>query len=89
MRHYIACLSFVILLALHAAPALSQASLTAVYAPSAIAGAGGTGTVGTPYAVFVRIQGWTAAANAQAYVKIYSSTNNEYMWTGTAWSNTT
>ncbi len=89
MRHYIACLSSVILLALHAAPALSQTSLTAVYAPSAIAGAGGTGTVGTPYAVFVRIQGWTAAANAQAYVKIYSSTNNEYMWTGAVWSNTT
>ena len=69
-------------------PLYSQ-SLTAVYIPNAIAGGGGTGTVGTPYAVFVRIQGWTAAASGQAYLKIYSGSNNEFMWTGSAWSNGT
>ncbi|MBP1657635.1 MAG: hypothetical protein H6Q31_2236 [Bacteroidetes bacterium] len=89
MRQIIMNLLFLALLALGAATALSQASLTVIHAPSAIAGSGGTGTVGTPYAVFVRIQGWTAAANAQAYLKIYSSTNNEYMWTGSVWSNGT
>ncbi len=67
----------------------SQASLTAVTVPQAIADGGGTGSTGTPYAVFVRIQGWTAGANSQAYLKIYSGTNNEYMWNGTAWSNAT
>ncbi len=60
-----------------------------MYAPTSIAGGGGTGTTGFPYAVFVRIQGWTACANGQAYLKLYSGTNNEYMWTGAAWSNAT
>jgi phosphatidylserine/phosphatidylglycerophosphate/cardiolipin synthase-like enzyme len=64
-------------------------SLTAVAVPSAIADAGGSGSTGTPYAVFVRIQGWTNGAGGQAYVKVYSGTNNEYMWNGTAWSNAT
>ena len=68
---------------------LSQASLTATAIPAAIADGGGTGSIGYPYAVFVRIQGWTSGAGSQAYLKIYSSTNNEYMWTGSAWSNTT
>lgn len=70
-------------------PAYSQASLTAVAIPSSIADGGGTGATGYPYAVFVRIQNWTSGANGQAYLKIYSGTNNEYMWTGSAWSNTT
>ncbi len=69
--------------------ALSQASITAVAIPTALADGGGTGTTGSPFAVFVRIQNWTAGANGQAYLKLYSSTNNEYMWTGSAWSNTT
>jgi phosphatidylserine/phosphatidylglycerophosphate/cardiolipin synthase-like enzyme len=67
----------------------SQATLTALTVPGAIADGGGTGSTGTPYAVFVRIQGWTAAAGSQAYLKVYASTNNEYMWTGSSWSNTT
>ncbi len=70
-------------------PARSAASITAAVMPAAVADAGGSGNVGTPYAVFVRIQGWTSAANSQAYVKLYNSTNNEFMWTGSAWSNTT
>jgi phosphatidylserine/phosphatidylglycerophosphate/cardiolipin synthase-like enzyme len=69
--------------------AFSQ-TITPVIIPNAIAGDGGTGTIGYPYAVFVRIQGWTAAANSQAYLKIYFTTNNEYMWSASsAWSNTT
>ena len=69
---------------------LGQASITAVRIPNAIADGGGTGTVGWPYAVFVRIQGWTAAANGQAYLKIYSGSFNEFMWSATnVWSNTT
>ncbi len=66
-----------------------QATITAVRIPNAIADGGGTGTTGYPYAVFVRIQNWTAGASGQAYVKLYSSTNNEYMWSATnVWSNT-
>jgi hypothetical protein len=67
----------------------SKATLTAVTVPNAIADGGGTGATGTPYAVFVKIQGWTAGARSQAYLKVYSSTNNEYMWTGSTWSTTT
>ena len=70
-------------------PVFGQGSVSAVYVPTSIAGGGGAGTTGSPYAVFVRIQGWTACVNAQAYLKLYSGTNNEYMWTGAAWSNTT
>ena len=70
-------------------PLFSQGTLTAVTIPNAIADGGGTGSTGTPYAVFVRIQGWSAGANSSAYLKIYSGTNNEFMWTGSAWSNTT
>lgn len=66
-----------------------QATLTAVTVPGAIADGGGTGSTGTPYAVFLKIQSWTAAAGSQAYLKLYASTNNEYMWTGSTWSNTT
>ena len=56
--------------------------------PSAVAEAGGSGSVGYPYAVFVRIQNWTAGASSQAYLKLYNSTNNEYMWSATGvWSN--
>jgi len=69
---------------------LNSQTITAVKIPTSIAGAGGTGTVGYPYAVQVSISGWTAGANSQAYLKIYYSTNNEYMWSATgAWSNTT
>jgi len=77
-------------LLLHSTFLLGQATLTAVRIPTSIAGAGGTGTVGYPYAVFVRIQNWTAGASSQAYLKVYSGTNNEYMWSATGvWSNTT
>ena len=69
---------------------LSSQTITAVKIPTAIAGSGGAGTVGYPYAVFVNISGWTAAASSQAYVKIYYSTNNEFMWSATGvWSSTT
>jgi phosphatidylserine/phosphatidylglycerophosphate/cardiolipin synthase-like enzyme len=68
----------------------SSQTITALEVPSAIADGGGSGTTGTPYAVLVRIEGWTAAANTQAYVKIYSGTNNEYLWSATGvWSNAT
>jgi phosphatidylserine/phosphatidylglycerophosphate/cardiolipin synthase-like enzyme len=74
----------------HCALPLFSQTLTPVIIPGAIADAGGTGSIGSPFAVFVRIQGWTAAAGAQAYLKLYSSTNNEYMWSQTStWSNTT
>ncbi len=81
--------SFISLSMLTSEPARSAASITAAVMPAAVADAGGPGDVGTPYAVFVRIQGWTSAANSQAYLKIYSSTNNEYMWNGVSWSDST
>ncbi|MFI5252132.1 MAG: phospholipase D-like domain-containing protein [Bacteroidota bacterium] len=68
----------------------SQASITAIKIPNSIADGGGTGTTGYPFAVYVRISGWTADANGTAYLKLYNSTNNEYMWSATGvWSNTT
>lgn len=68
--------------------AFGQASITGVFVPDAIADGGGTGNTGYPYAVFVSISGWTAGASGQAYVKFYSGSNNEYMWSATgAWSN--
>ena len=88
----ICCRIFLLVLVISSLPFVhlfSQAALTAVTIPNAIADGGGTGSTGTPYAVFVRIQGWSAGANSPAYLKIYSGTNNEYMWTGSAWSNTT
>jgi phosphatidylserine/phosphatidylglycerophosphate/cardiolipin synthase-like enzyme len=88
MRHAVALFSAVMLLGLFPLAALPQ-SISVRYAPAALAGGGGTGTTGTPYSVYVQIQGWTAAANGQAYLKIYSSTYNEYMWTGSVWSNGT
>jgi phosphatidylserine/phosphatidylglycerophosphate/cardiolipin synthase-like enzyme len=69
---------------------LGQASITAVRIPNAIADGGGTGTTGYPYAIFVRISNWTAGAGGQAYIKLYSGTNNEFMWSASnTWSNTT
>ncbi len=87
---YIRLLIFVVMLlsVANIGPAAAQ-SITAAVFPGSVAGGGGTGSVGTPYAVFVRIQGWSSAANAQAYVKVYSSITIEYMWTGSAWSNGT
>jgi phosphatidylserine/phosphatidylglycerophosphate/cardiolipin synthase-like enzyme len=67
----------------------AQATISASVSPAALAGGGGPGSVGSPYAVFVRIQGWTAAAGTTAYVKIYSGSSNEYMWTGSDWSSAT
>jgi hypothetical protein len=67
-----------------------QASITAVRIPNAIADGGGSGSTGYPYAVFVQISNWTSGANSQAYLKLYSSSNNEYMWSSSGvWSNTT
>ena len=69
---------------------LAQASITAIRIPNAIADAGGAGTIGYPYAVFVRIQSWSSGASSQAYLKLYSGSNNEYMWSATnVWSNST
>ena len=73
------------------APAVvfGQATITALYFPNAVAGGGGTGATGYPYAVYVRIHDWTACSGGQAFLKIYSSTNNEYMWSANrAWSKT-
>ncbi len=67
----------------------SQGTIAVQYFPSSIAGGGGTGTTGYPYAFFVRIEGWTLCAGSPAYVKVYSGSNNEYMWTGSSWSNAT
>jgi phosphatidylserine/phosphatidylglycerophosphate/cardiolipin synthase-like enzyme len=88
MRHTVALFVSVVLLGLCTLTAFPQ-SISVLYAPAALAGGGGTGTAGTPYSVYVQIQGWTAAANGQVYLKIYSSTYNEYMWTGSVWSNGT
>jgi len=82
-------LFFIFAVAFLLGEAAGQGSISAVISPAGIAGGGGGGSIGSPYAVFVRIQGWTAAAGASAYVKIYSGTNNEFMWTGAAWSNNT
>ncbi|MBI5471769.1 MAG: T9SS type A sorting domain-containing protein [Ignavibacteriae bacterium] len=80
--------SLVVCLTLSYATLHAQSSITAVRMPAAVAGTGGSGTVGYPYAVFVRIQNWTAGASGQAFVKFYNSTNNEYMWSATGvWSN--
>ncbi len=66
------------------------ATITATYIPTSIASGGGTGITGYPFAVYVTISGWTAAANGQAYIKLYSGSTNEFMWSATgAWSNTT
>lgn len=68
----------------------AQSSITAVRIPSAAAAGGGAGAVGTPYAVFVRIQNWTVAANGLVYLKLYSGGNNEWMYSATGvWSNST
>lgn len=86
MRSFVA---FMLAVFLCAVPAASQSITPAIF-PGAVADGGGAGSVGTPYAVFVRIQGWIAAAGAQAYLKLYSGTNNEYMWTqSSTWSNLT
>jgi phosphatidylserine/phosphatidylglycerophosphate/cardiolipin synthase-like enzyme len=83
------CLLILTLVLAITQPVFSQASLTAAAIPNAIADGGGSGTTGYPYAVFVRIQGWTAGASGQAYLKIYSGGNNEWMWTGSSWSSAT
>lgn len=68
----------------------AQGSVTALWIPTAVADAGGTGTTGYPYAIYVQISGWTACASSQAFVKFYSGSYNEYMWSATGvWSNIT
>ncbi|MBM2840441.1 MAG: hypothetical protein HW412_969, partial [Bacteroidetes bacterium] len=67
-----------------------QATITGIRIPNAVAEGGGSGSTGYPYAVFVQISNWTAAASTQAYVKVYSGSNNEWMWSATSvWSNVT
>ena len=68
---------------------LAQGTITAQYFPGAVAGGGGTGSTGYPYAFFVKIEGWSSCAGGQAYVKLYSGSSNEFMWTGSTWSSTT
>ena len=69
---------------------LPAATIVAIRIPTAVADAGGAGTTGYPYAIYVQITGWTACASNPAYVKFYSGSNNEYMWSNTnVWSNTT
>ncbi|MDI6765967.1 MAG: phospholipase D-like domain-containing protein [Bacteroidota bacterium] len=83
-------ISFIMLLIFPLSSILAQGTITAVQIPTAIAGGGGAGTLGYPYAVYVQIQGWTAGANGQAYLKLYTGSFNEYMWSATSvWSNTT
>ena len=66
----------------------AEASLTVLARPLAAADFGGTGTDGYPYAILVQIQGWSAAANSQAYLKVYSGSSNEFMWSALGtWSN--
>jgi phosphatidylserine/phosphatidylglycerophosphate/cardiolipin synthase-like enzyme len=68
----------------------AQTTITAVRIPNAIAAGGGAATQGYPYAVFVRIQNWTSGASGQAYLKLYSGSSNEFMWSATGvWSNRT
>lgn len=89
MRQSIRCLLALVLFA-NAQSLFAQASITGVRFPNAVAEGGGTGTTGYPYAVFVQISNWTAAASSQAYLKVYSGSNNEYMWSATSvWSNST
>ncbi|TAK52691.1 MAG: choice-of-anchor D domain-containing protein [Bacteroidetes bacterium] len=69
---------------------ITSAAVNLTYFPTHVAGNGGASTTGFPYAVYVQISGFTAAASSQVYLKIYNSTNNEYMWkpgTPGAWSN--
>jgi phosphatidylserine/phosphatidylglycerophosphate/cardiolipin synthase-like enzyme len=68
---------------------LAQGTIAAQYFPTAVAGGGNVGTVGYPYACFVTIQGWTTAANEQVYLKLYSASGAEHMWTGSGWSSGT
>ncbi len=89
MRSIYRLFSAVTLILLSANIMFGQATITGVLIPNAVAEGGGSGTTGYPYAVFVRITNWTAGAG-QAYLKIYSGSNNEWMWSGTGvWSNVT
>jgi len=88
LRKLLSCFLFTLFIPV--SHVFAQATITAVYFPSSVASGGGTGTVGSPYAVYVQVQNWSAAAGTQAYLKIYFNTNNEYMWSATGvWSNTT
>ena len=91
MRRVSLFLLTVSLLALLAGQTMyGQASITGVRFPGAVADGGGTGSTGYPYAVYVQISNWTAAASGQAFIKCYSSSTNEYMWSATGvWSNAT
>jgi phosphatidylserine/phosphatidylglycerophosphate/cardiolipin synthase-like enzyme len=91
MSHSFRFSSMIIVLAVLAShPMFGQATISGIYIPNAVAESGGSGTTGYPYAVFVRISNWTAGASSQAFVKIYSGSNNEWMWSATGvWSNTT
>jgi hypothetical protein len=65
-------------------------TITAEIMPSTFADAGGTGTTGYPYAAFVRVSGWTAAANSQIYLRFFVGSFQEYMWSATnVWSSGT
>ncbi len=69
--------------------ALFSQTITAQYFPSAVAKGGDAGSLGYPYACFVTIQAWTSAANQQVYVKLYSTSGVEHLWTGSGWSSGT
>jgi phosphatidylserine/phosphatidylglycerophosphate/cardiolipin synthase-like enzyme len=86
MRRFFAV---ILLLVFFTISTLAAATITAVRIPTSIAENGGTGTTGYPYAIFIQISGWTSGASSQAYLKLYSSSNNEYMWNGASWSNST
>ena len=69
MRKILVCCLTTIISALFCFSTLEAQSITAVYAPTSVASGGGTDFVGTPFALYVRIQGWTAATNSQAFIE--------------------
>lgn len=88
MGRHVISLTISLILALIPSLLFAQGTITALRMPTSFASGGGTGTTGYPYAVYVQITGFTAAANSQAWVKLYLSTNIEYMWSATStWSN--
>ncbi|MCK4416890.1 MAG: hypothetical protein KAV99_01830 [Candidatus Latescibacteria bacterium] len=68
------------------------ASISVDVYPLYVAKDGGAGTTGTPFAVFVRISGWTDQANQDAYIRIHEAVSvwsNYYHWTASgSWSRT-
>jgi len=52
--------------------------------PLYVAKDGGTGTTGTPFAIFVNISGWSAGAGTNAYIAVRESTTGSHYFRWTA-----